>query len=179
MLNIVLSHLCHFCTTIVFNKSPKRYYSPTFDIFPFVYQSNTTRHLKITLINEVVMLIRLLHQKGVGEDFNLEETIGEYECSKVPQALLESNGSMRHGCKSGWQVSRERLTRRLRRCRLEDGFYTTFETRIFDWQCRHYQNLHNCIQIACRQQMPLYVHMLNSLSAALCCLQVQRERYQM
>ena len=48
------------------------------------------------------MLIRLLHQKAVGQDVNLEETIGEYECSKAPQALFESNGSMRHGCKGGW-----------------------------------------------------------------------------
>ena len=45
------------------------------------------------------MLIRLLHQKGIWENVNLEETIGEYECSKVPQALFESNGSMRQGCK--------------------------------------------------------------------------------
>ena len=45
------------------------------------------------------MLIRLLHQKGIGENVNLEETIGEYECSKVPQALFKSNGSMRQGCK--------------------------------------------------------------------------------
>ena len=48
------------------------------------------------------MLIRLLHQKAVGKDVNLEETIGEYECSKVPQTLFESNVSMRHGCKAGW-----------------------------------------------------------------------------
>ena len=44
----------------------------------------------------------LLHQKAVGKDVNLEEIIGEYECSKVPQALFESNGSMRHDCKAGW-----------------------------------------------------------------------------
>ena len=30
------------------------------------------------------------------------ETIGECECSKVPQALFESSGSLRHGCKAGW-----------------------------------------------------------------------------
>jgi hypothetical protein len=42
----------------------------------------------------------LLHQKAVGKDVNLEETIGEYECSKIPQASFESNGSMRRGCKA-------------------------------------------------------------------------------
>ena len=48
------------------------------------------------------MLMRLLHQKAVGKDINIGETIGEYECSKVPQALFESNGSMRHRCKAWW-----------------------------------------------------------------------------
>ena len=48
------------------------------------------------------MLIGLLNQKAVGKDVNVEETIGEYECSKVPQALFESTGSMRHGGKAGW-----------------------------------------------------------------------------
>jgi len=46
------------------------------------------------------MLISLLHQKDIGENGNLEETIGEYECSKVPQPLFESNGPMRQGCKA-------------------------------------------------------------------------------
>ena len=48
------------------------------------------------------MLIRLLQQKADGKDVNLEEIIGEYECSKVPQALFESNGSMRHGYRAVW-----------------------------------------------------------------------------
>ena len=34
------------------------------------------------------MLIRFLHQKAVGKDLNLEETIGEYECSKLPKLCL-------------------------------------------------------------------------------------------
>ena len=46
--------------------------------------------------------MRLVHQNAVGKDVNLEETIGEYECSKVPEALFESNGSMHHGCKAWW-----------------------------------------------------------------------------
>ena len=54
------------------------------------------------LINEVVKLIRLLQEKAVGKVVKLEETIGEYECSEVPQALFESNGSMRNGCMAGW-----------------------------------------------------------------------------
>ena len=48
------------------------------------------------------MLIRLLYQKAVGKDVYFEETIGEYEGFKVPEALFESNGSMRHGCKAWW-----------------------------------------------------------------------------
>ena len=55
---------------------------------------------ELQVINEVVMLIRLLHQKAVGKDVNLEETIGDSESSKVPQASFESNGSMRQGCKA-------------------------------------------------------------------------------
>ena len=54
------------------------------------------------LITDVVMVKRLLQLKAVGKDANLEETIGEYLCSKIPQALFVSNGSMRHGCVAGW-----------------------------------------------------------------------------
>ena len=39
-------------------------------------------------------------EKAFAKDIKLEETIGEYECAKVLQALFESNGSMRHGCKA-------------------------------------------------------------------------------
>jgi len=46
--------------------------------------------------------MRLLQQKAVREDANLEETIGEYECSNVRQALFQSNGSKGHGCMGGW-----------------------------------------------------------------------------
>ena len=60
----------------------------------------TCSYLLLQLINEVVMLIRILHQNAVGKDVNLKETFGEYECTKVPQALFESNGSMRHCCKA-------------------------------------------------------------------------------
>ena len=56
--------------------------------------------IKQHMTNEVVVLIRLLQQKDVGKYVNLEETIREYECSKVPQALCEPKGSMRHGCKA-------------------------------------------------------------------------------
>ena len=53
-------------------------------------------------IDEVFILKRLLQLKALGKVFNLEETIGEYECSELPSALFELNGSMRHGCKTGW-----------------------------------------------------------------------------
>ena len=43
-------------------------------------------------------MLKHLQLKVVGRDANLEETIGKYERSKVPQALFESNGPMRHGC---------------------------------------------------------------------------------
>ena len=79
------------------------------------------------------MLIRLLLQKGIGGNVNLEETIGEYECSKVPQALFESNGSMRQGCKVDNCAERDSLEDEgeIIRYRLEDGFHT-FGTSIFD-----------------------------------------------
>ena len=82
------------------------------------------------------MLIRLLHQKGIGEHVNLEETIGEYECSKVPQALFVSNGSMRQGCirlEVDSCAERDSLEDggELIRYWLEDGFHT-FGTSIFD-----------------------------------------------
>ena len=48
------------------------------------------------------MLKHLLQLKAVGKDANLEETIGEYECSKVPQVLFDSSVSMRQGCIVGW-----------------------------------------------------------------------------
>ena len=57
---------------------------------------------KELLVDEVVMLKRILQLKAVGKNVNLEETIGEYERSKVPPTLFEPNGSMRHGCKTGW-----------------------------------------------------------------------------
>jgi len=37
---------------------------------------------------------------AVGKDVNLDETVGECECSKVSEGSFESNGSMRHDCKA-------------------------------------------------------------------------------
>ena len=96
------------------------------------------------------MLIGLLQQKAIGKDVNLEETIGEYECSKVPQAFFEQNGSMRHGCTAGWLTGVLNETHLKMEEKLLDFTWKMGATHLepISLTCRHYQNFNNGIHVS-------------------------------
>ena len=82
------------------------------------------------------MLIHLLRRKTVGKDVNLEEIIGEYECSKVRRKLCLSQMDrcvMAVRFEVDSCVERDSLEDggETIRYRLEDGFHT-FGTSIYD-----------------------------------------------
>ena len=65
-------------------------------------QKQSPQTKKEQLLNEVTILKRIIQLKATGQDVNLDETIGQYECAQAPPSLFESDGLMRHGNKSVW-----------------------------------------------------------------------------